>query len=102
MDRANKTGMIISTLLIASILGAITGLVWAFALSYPIKTGLFFGAIIGVIVGLLLSLFQKAATAPGNVQEKEAMFVSGSMMGLIFMGITAVGIIVGLIRWIFF
>ncbi|MBU1012101.1 MAG: hypothetical protein KKG99_03795 [Bacteroidetes bacterium] len=102
MDKANTIGMFISTSLMAAILGAISGLVWAFALSCPLKSGLFYGGIIGLIVGLLFFLFQKAATSSGNLQNKEVSFASGSMMTMIFMISTVIAIVVGLVRWLFF
>lgn len=102
MDRANTVGMFISTLLMATILGAISGLVWAFALSCQVKSGLIYGGISGSVVGLLFFLFQKAATASGNLQNKEVAFTSGSMMTMIAMVSTVIAIVVGLVRWIFF
>lgn len=102
MDKTNTIGMLISTSFMALVLGAISGLVWAFALNCPIKSGLTIGGISGLVVGLIFFLFQKAATASGNLQKKEVAFASGSMMTIIFMIATAIGIVVGLIRWIFF
>jgi len=102
MFKANTTGMLISTLMIGLVVGAVSGLVWALALSYQIKSGLINGGICGLILGLFFFLFQKAATASGNLQNKEVTFVSGSIMGLVFLVSTIIAIVTGLIRWIFF
>ena len=102
MDRANTIGLLISTLMIGLFIGAVSGIVWALALSCPMRSGLINGGICGLIVGLIFFLFQKAATASGNVQNKEATFASGSMMGLLFLASTAIAIVVGLVRWLFF
>jgi len=92
----------IQTLFYSIVLGLISGALWAFVLGNLIKHGLIYGAIAGLIVGLLLNLVQKMATSPGNIQKKEGSFVTGSVMGLIFMASTVIGIVIGLIRWIFF
>jgi hypothetical protein len=102
MNRENTIGMFISTSLMSAILGAISGLVWAFALSYPLKSGLFYGCISGLIVGFLFFLFQKAAISSGNLQNKEVSFASNSMITLIFMISTVIAIVTGLVSWLFF
>lgn len=102
MDRANTIGMFISTSLMATILGAISGLVWAFSLSCPIKGGLLYGGISGLIVGLLFFLFQKSATSSGKLQNKEVAFVSGSWITAIFTISTVIAVVIGLVRWLFF
>ena len=102
MDKTNTIALLIVTLLMGLVLGAVSGLVWAFALNCQMKSGLIYGGISGLIVGFLFFLFQMAAMAPGNLQKKESTFVTGSMMTMIFMIATIIAIVVGLVRWIFF
>jgi hypothetical protein len=91
----------IPSLFYGTLLGTISGIVWAFALGSEISIGLKYGSISGLIFGFIFFLFQKAATAPGNIQKKEAMFVASSVMTMTFMASVVIAIITGLIRWIF-
>lgn len=90
----------IPTLFYGTLLGLISGSVWAFVLSVEISSGLKYGSISGLIFGFLFFFFQKAAMAPGNIQKKEAIFVASSMMTMIFLLSIAIAIITGIIRWI--
>lgn len=101
MDRANTIGMLISALFIATTLGIVSGLIWGFALNFQITSGLKIGGVSGLVVGLLFFLFQKASTDSGNLQKKEVVFASGSILGVLFMISTAIAIVAGLIKWIF-
>jgi hypothetical protein len=104
MDKAKTIGLFISTVFMASILGAISGLVWAFILDYQIKSGLRNGWLSGLVVGVLFFLFQKAALSSnrGNLQAKETSFATGSMMTGLFVASIFIAIVVRLVKWIFF
>lgn len=95
-------GMLFSLLLMNSILGAISGLVWAFALSLSMYNGSISGGIIGLVFGFLLFIFNKAAMAPGNLQGKEVQYTSGSITGFLLLVSTVLAIGTGLVRWMFF
>lgn len=74
----------------------VIGLVWCFALNADLKTGITYSAISGVIFGFLLGLIQNAVVARGNVKKGEGMFVSGSLLAML----TLLGVILGVIVWI--
>lgn len=102
MNNSDTFKMFASTTLMAIILGTISGLFWAIALSQSIKIGLLYGCITGIIVGFIFSILSKAASSSKNIQNKEVAFAAGSMMTLIFMASTAIAIVIGLVRWLFF
>ncbi len=86
----------------ATLYGLISGILWSFALGFPLKNGLFYGAIIGIVAGFIFYRVQKNSTKSGNINDKEALTVTSTLMAVIFFITIAIGIIAGLINWLFF
>lgn len=79
-----------------TITGAIVGSVWGLALGVSIVTTLIIGAIAGVIVGGFMAFIGTAARIGGNINKQESAFVTGSIIG----GLGLVLVVAGLVVWI--
>jgi hypothetical protein len=77
------------------------GLAWAFALNAALTNGLYYGGIAGFALGLFFLFISKGVVSRGNVQKKEAVFMTGSFLGLLLLGGIGTAIIAWLIRLIF-
>lgn len=88
--------MTISTFFLSTFVGAVVGLAWSFALNAAFTKGLYYGGIAGLLLGVLFLIISKGVVSRGNVQKKEAVFMTGSFLGLLLL----VGIGTALIAWI--
>lgn len=91
----------IGTLICGAIAGAIPGLVWAFGLHAPPVTGLYVGAGVGVLAGAAMCVFGGLAGMGGNLKGGETQFVSTAILTLFGMASTAAGLVVWVIRVVF-
>lgn len=85
----------------AAVLGGIAGIVWGLAVQGGIGSGLLVGILVGLVVGALLGVMGGSAVK-GGVEDGEAMFVTGSMLAPLAVLSIGLGVLVWLIRVIFF
>ena len=102
MDKDNTIGVFFLVTFMATIVGIILGLIWAFALNINYNNSLFYGGIIGFGIGLLFSISIKSLIKNGKYKGNEAVRLTGSMLTGIFIVLTLVAFIVGFVRWVFF
>jgi len=77
-------------------MGAVVGLIWWLALGTI--SALYIAALCGSALGLVLALMGIAASAGGRVNEREGVFVSGTLMALAGMLAGVIGLVVWVIR----
>lgn len=82
----------------SSIGGIIPGLVWGRALGLTVSEGFWIGVLGGIVVGILLWLFGRAALIGGNLVQSEIAVACTSMLLLFYAVVTALGLVVWLIR----
>ncbi|RQP15434.1 MAG: hypothetical protein EAS52_15145 [Parapedobacter sp.] len=86
----------------AAIGGVIVGFAWGLALTVGVGSGIKYGVFIGALFGFLLAIIQGGIINRGNLEYREVMFVSGSIIA----SVTGVGviaaIITGIVRLIFY
>jgi hypothetical protein len=83
------------------VIGGVGGVVWGFALDVSIVAALVLGLAVGAVVGAALGFFGGAASR-GGLQDREAMFVSGSIVSMLSLMTVGLGAVVWLVRVIFF
>lgn len=86
----------------SALIGALIGLVWSFAINFQWTSGLIYGCIVGFILGIFMSFVNNAILKRGNLQKGETGFVAGSLLSLLLFVGVGTGLIVWLIRAIFF
>lgn len=94
--------MLISISFTATLYGVISGVVWSFALGFPLKNGVIYGAIIGIVTGIIFYKIQKNSTKSGNINNQEALTVTSTLMAAIFFITILIGIVAGILNWLFF
>ncbi|MDP2686746.1 MAG: hypothetical protein Q8O62_05965 [Aequorivita sp.] len=102
MDKTKTIGMLIALLLMTSILGLITGMLWGWVLNLDVQNGLLYGGIIGAIIGLLNFLSINHSVKSGKVLAKEMIYSSGSIMTGIFIFSSIIALVIALLKWLFF
>lgn len=84
----------------AAVLGGVAGIVWGLALD-NVTNGLIIGVLVGLVVGAVLGVVGGSAVK-GGLEAGEAMFVSGSLLAPLAAISIGLGVIVWLVRVIFF
>lgn len=77
-------------------------MLWLTAFDISVKTSLIVGILAGFLLGILLSIFGKAARLGGNVNKKETVFVSGSILTMLAMFLVGTGVLAWIVKLIFF
>lgn len=92
---------LVTSMIYAAIVGGVVGIAWGLALGVSVITALVIGIVVGAVVGALLGLMGGAASSKNGMNNQEAMFVSGSLLGVI--AVVSVGAAVGvwIVRLIF-
>ena len=93
--------MTISTIFLTAFVGVTIGLAWSLALNAALTNGLYYGGIAGLALGVFFLFISKGVISRGDVKKKEAVFMTGSFLGLLLLGGIGTAIIVWLIRLIF-
>jgi len=93
--------MLVPSIAYGTLIGLVVGSIWALALDAAISTGLIFGGIGGLVVGFLLSILGEAVSSREKITRSESAFVAGSLLVTLGMISAGIGLIVWLIRVLF-
>jgi hypothetical protein len=94
--------MLIPSLFYGTTIGTIDALVWAFSLNIGFSTSIPIGAVVGFIVALVMVFFGKATRAGSNLAPEETQFVSTAVLTFLGIAGAAIGLLVWLVRVVFF
>ena len=90
------------TIIYSIFAGAISGFLWGKVFEAETSTALLIGGIVGIVIGITVTLFGKMAMTGGKVIKGEATFVNSSIITVLaVLGIVS-GILVWIIKAIFF
>lgn len=91
---------VLTAMAYATVLGGLAGIVWGLALG-NVTNGLIIGVLAGLLVGAALGVMGGWAVK-GGMEGGEAMFVSGSLLAPLAVVSIGLGVVVWLVRVIFF
>jgi hypothetical protein len=97
-----STTIALAPLFWVAVFGSLVGLVWGLAVDGNMSVAASVGAASGVVVGLLLNVIARAAKLGGNLTDRECMFVVSNIAAAILMLAGALGLIVWIVRAVFF
>lgn len=92
----------LQTIIYGVLIGIIASFFWGTSFGIIFKTSLLVGGLVGAFIGLLVNFFGKLARTGGGLERGEIVFVNSSILTIFGVFVIGTGVVVWLVRLIFF